>query len=66
MKGLECDNAKCIYSHKLSAKQSECTAAKVIFQGGKCVTKCYRTEINDLMVKFKGGRNDQRVTGMLK
>jgi hypothetical protein len=66
MKGLGCDNAKCIYSNKAEIKQRECTANKVILLDGKCVTKCYQTDINGLMTKFKGGRKDCHITRTLK
>jgi hypothetical protein len=66
MKGLGCNNAKCIYSNKAPIKQRECTATNAMILDGKCVTKCYQAEINNLMTKFKGGYKDQRVTGMLK
>jgi hypothetical protein len=66
MKGLGCDNTKCIYSNKAEIKYREYTTTKAMILNGKCVIKCYQTDINSLMIKFRGGRNNQRITGMLK
>ncbi|SFM09393.1 hypothetical protein [Pelosinus propionicus] len=66
MKGLECDDAQCIYSNQAEIKDRECTATKARIIGGKCVTKCHKEELNGLMTKYKGGRCDQRIKGMLK
>jgi|GEM_PF-2891366 len=61
MKGLWCNDLKCIYP-----KQGECTAAKVVRINGQCVTRCCKDDINGLMTKFKGGRKDNRISGVLK
>jgi hypothetical protein len=40
MKGLGCDNYKCIYSNKAEIEHRECTATKAMILDGKRVTKC--------------------------
>ena len=61
MKDLGCNDLKCIYP-----KQGECTAARVVIDKGKCVTRCCKDDLNGLMTKFKGGRKDNRVSGVLR
>jgi len=61
VEGLGCNDRKCIYS-----KQKGCTATKVMYLDGRCVTKCSESDINGLMTKFKGGRKDNRVSGVLR
>ena len=61
MKGLICNDFKCIYS-----KLKECNAANVSIVNHKCVTMCSTDDLNNLMTQFKGGRADNRVTRMLR
>lgn len=61
MKGLKCNDFKCIY-----LKEKECTATDVYIINHNCVTTCCEDDVKDLMTHFKGGRKDQRVSGVLK